>query len=142
MRWRAKPEVEFDRELSDLPPPLRRREFMMRVEAVIFAASAPVTRETLTTVIGSDCNLDQLIADISDELRSRPYELVAVAGGYQHRTRRGYAEVIRASGAVATPPVELAKWEQLALVAIAYFQPVTRAQVSNILGKPIRAAPT
>jgi segregation and condensation protein B len=137
MRWRAKPEVEFDRELSDLPPPLRRREFMMRVEAVIFAASAPVTRETLTTVIGSDCNLDQLIADISDELRSRPYELVAVAGGYQHRTRRGYAEVIRASGAVATPPVELAKWEQLALVAIAYFQPVTRAQVSNILGKPI-----
>ena len=54
MRWRAKPEVEFDRELSDLPPPLRRREFMMRVEAVIFAASAPVTRETLTTVIGSD----------------------------------------------------------------------------------------
>jgi hypothetical protein len=44
---RAKPKVQFDRELLDLPAPLRRREYMMRVEAVIFAASQPVTRETL-----------------------------------------------------------------------------------------------
>jgi segregation and condensation protein B len=67
---------------------MRRREFMMRVEAVIFAACQPVTRETLAAVTGSDCNLDLLIEDIRDELRSRPYELVDVAGGVQHRTRR------------------------------------------------------
>ena len=53
---------------SDLPAPLRRREYMMRVEAVIFAASQPVSRETLSAVIGSDCNLDLLIDDIRDEL--------------------------------------------------------------------------
>ena len=41
----------------------------MRVEAVIFAASQPVTRETLAALIGSDCNLDLLIADIRDELQ-------------------------------------------------------------------------
>jgi hypothetical protein len=29
-------------------------------------------RETLAAVIGSDCNLDLLIADIRDELRLRP----------------------------------------------------------------------
>ena len=68
---------------------------MMRVEAVIFAASQPVTRDTLAAVIGSDCNLDLLIADIRDELRLRPYELVDIAGGFQHRTRRAYGEVIR-----------------------------------------------
>jgi segregation and condensation protein B len=76
---RAKPKIDFDRALSDLPQPLRWREYMMRVEAVIFAASQPVSRETLSAVIGSDCNFDLLIADIRDELRSRPYELVDVA---------------------------------------------------------------
>ena len=88
MGRRAKPKINFDRELLDLPAPMRRREYMMRVEAVIFAASQPVSRETLSAVIGSDCNLDLLIADIRDELKSRPYELVDVAGGFQHRTRQ------------------------------------------------------
>jgi segregation and condensation protein B len=134
---RAKPKIDFDRALSDLPAPMRWREYMMRVEAVIFAASQPVSRETLSAVIGSDCNLDLLIADIRDELRSRPYELVDVAGGFQHRTRHAYAEVIRASGAVATPAVGLTVLEKLVLTAVAYFQPVTRSGLGDILGRNI-----
>jgi chromosome segregation and condensation protein ScpB len=137
MGRRPKPTAAFDRELADLPAPLRRREFMMRIEAVIFAASQPVLRETLAALIGSDCNLDHLIDDIRDELRTRPYELVAVAGGYQHRTRRVYADVIRASGTVATPAPALSATEGLVLTAIAYFQPVTRLDLGDILGKPV-----
>jgi hypothetical protein len=110
---RAKQKIDFDRALSDLPAPLRWREYMMRVEAVIFAASQPVSRETLSALIGSDCNLDLLIADIRDELKSRPYELVDVAGGFQHRTRHAYAEVIRASGTVASMGVALTALEKL-----------------------------
>jgi segregation and condensation protein B len=110
---------------------------MMRVEAVIFAASQPVSRETLSALIGSDCNLDLLIADIRDELRSRPYELVDVAGGFQHRTRRAYAEVIRASGTVAAKGVDLTQLEKLVLTAVAYFQPITRAGLGDILGRNI-----
>jgi segregation and condensation protein B len=139
MRRRAKTEEakEFDRELADLPEPLRRREYMMRIEAVIFAAARPVTRETLVAVVGSDCHLDSVIEDIRGELRSRPYELVEVAGGYQYRTRRALAEVIRAAGVVAAPPLELSPLEQLVLTTIAYFQPVTRLQVADVLGKPV-----
>jgi segregation and condensation protein B len=137
MGRRAKPKIDFDRELLDLPAPMRWREFMMRVEAVIFAASQPVTRETLAAVIGSDCNLDLLIADIRDELKSRPYELVDVAGGFQHRTRRAYGEVIRASGTVASKGVDLTALEKLVLTAVAYFQPVTRAGVADILCRNI-----
>jgi segregation and condensation protein B len=137
MGRRAKPKAEFDRELADLPAPLRRREFMMRIEAVIFAASKPVTRETLAAVIGRDGNLDHLIADIRDELKSRPYELVEVAGGFAHRTRRGYGEVIRASGAVAAKGIDLTALEQLVLTAVAYFQPVTRAGLADILSRNI-----
>jgi segregation and condensation protein B len=137
MGRRGKPKIDFDRELAALPPPLRWREYMMRVEAVIFAASHPVPRETLAALIGSDCNLDLLIADIRDELRARPYELVGVAGGFRHRTRRVYGEVIRASGTVAATGVDLSPLEQLVLTAIAYFQPVTRSGIADILGKPV-----
>jgi segregation and condensation protein B len=137
MGRRPKSKIDFDRELSDLPPVLRRREMMMRVEAVIFASSKPVLRETLSALIGSDCNLDHLIADIRDELRTRPYELVEVAGGYQHRTRPLYGAVIAASGVVASPAVDLSPLEKLVLTAVAYFQPVTRMGVADILGKPV-----
>jgi segregation and condensation protein B len=116
---------------------MRRREFMMRVEAVIFAASQPVTRETLAAVIGRDCNLDLLIDDIRDELKSRPYELVDVAGGFQHRTKRVYGEVIRASGAVAAKGVDLTELEKLVLTAVAYFQPITRSGLAGILCRNI-----
>ena len=85
----------FDRELEHLPPALRWREWMARVEAVIFAAPDPVSRETLLRVVGRDCNLDLIIDDIRAELADRPYELVRVAGGWQHRTRPSLAEAIR-----------------------------------------------
>jgi len=138
MGRRAKETRALDRELADLPPALRWREFMMRVEAVIFAASQPVKRETLAALIGSDCNLDQIIADIREELRSRPYELVEVAGGYQHRTRPRYGEVIRASGTVTTAPAaDLSRLEQLVLAVVGYFQPVTRVGIADVLGRPI-----
>ena len=93
----------LDRELVDLPAELRWRGDMgilMRVEAVIFASAEPVTRETLARVVGKDCSMDLLIEDLREELRSRPYELVSVAGGWQHRTRSAYAPAIKAS---ATP---------------------------------------
>src|SRR6202020_1430641 len=32
--------------------------------------------------VGQDCRFDGLIADIIQELRGRPYDLVQVAGGY------------------------------------------------------------
>ncbi len=133
---RRRPTPAFDRELAELPEPVRQREFMQRVEAVIFASPKPVPRETLASVIGSDCHLDEIIANIREELRARPYDLVAVAGGFQHRTRPVHADVIRASIA-APPPVKLSPLEMLVLTAIAYLQPVTRMAIAELLGKPI-----
>ena len=78
----------LDTELEHLPAELRWREWMGRVEAVIFAASTPVSREVLTKAVGKSCNIDLLIDDIREELRGRPYELVEVAGGWQHRLKR------------------------------------------------------
>ena len=77
----------LDPDLAELPREARWREWMGRVEAVIFATAESVPREVLTRLVGPDCRLDELIGDIQDELRARPYELVFVAGGWQHRTR-------------------------------------------------------
>jgi segregation and condensation protein B len=137
MGRRAKAEIEFDRDLRDLPEPLRCREFMMRIQAVIFASAQPVKREVLASVIGDDCNLDELLSLIGQELGGRPYEIARVAGGFQYRTRLGYGAVIRAASAGLSPQVKLSPMERLALTAIAYFQPVTRIEVGDIMGKPI-----
>ena len=130
-------EVLFDRELDHLPPEARWREWMNRVEATIFAASEPVDRETLAKIVGGACNLDLLIDDIREELRGRPYDLVAVAGGWKHLTRPAYADAIRAAIGGTTKSVDLPQSEVLVLMAIAYFQPVTRAELSTFFGKEV-----
>lgn len=73
----------LDRELDDLPAELRWREWMLRVEAVIFSASEPVSREVLARVVGQSCSIELLIDDLREELRDRPYDIVAVAGGWR-----------------------------------------------------------
>jgi segregation and condensation protein B len=121
------------------PHEARWRAWMGRVEAVIFASPTPVPRETLAALVGPECRLDELIADIQDELRARPYELAFVAGGWQHRTRPRYANAIRSLGRVnkdASAPA-LTATENLVVTAIAYLQPVTRAELSRLLGKEV-----
>ncbi|TNM60244.1 SMC-Scp complex subunit ScpB [Aliirhizobium smilacinae] len=128
----------FDRELEDLPAEMRWREWMMRVEAVIFASAEPVSRETLARVVGRDCSIDLLVDDLIEELRDRPYELVSVAGGWQHRTRSRFAETIRASSAPTRGgAAALSEFEAMVLMAVGYFQPVTRGELGKIFGREV-----
>jgi segregation and condensation protein B len=137
MGRRASPSVLLDTELDDLPRELRWRVWMGRVEGVIFAAPKPVTREVLARVVGKGCNLEALIEDIRAGLADRPYELVAVAGGWQHRTRKDYADAIRSAAGVEDRALDLSKLETMVLAAIAYFQPATRRELSNLLGREV-----
>lgn len=138
MARRPRSPEPFDLELADLPPELRWREWMGRVEAVIFASPSPIGREVLAKVVGRQCNLDLIIEDIREELRGRPYDLVSVAGGWQHRTKRGFADAIRAATGFGTQEAKpLSQSESLALMAIAYFQPITRGELGKIFGKEV-----
>ncbi len=127
----------FDRELDHLPPEVRWREWMNRVEATIFAASEPVSREVLTRIVGKTCSIDLLIDDIREELRGRPYDLVAVASGWKHLTRPAYADAIRTAVGSSERAVDLTQSEVLVLMCIAFFQPITRAELSSFFGKEI-----
>jgi segregation and condensation protein B len=137
MARRPKLPAELDVELADLPAALRWRTFMGRIEAILFAAPAPVTREALARVVGRDCHLDRLIADLRAELRDRPYELVPAAGGFQLRTKTTFADAIRAATGQGDQRRELSRAETLVLAAIAYYQPITRGELSQFFGKEV-----
>jgi chromosome segregation and condensation protein ScpB len=138
-RKRREQEPLFDPELAELPDGARWREWLCRVEAAIFASPAPLPREALAKIVGKNCNLDDLLSDIRDELRARPYELVHVAGGWQLRTKSRYAGAIRAldNGAGDGGPPELTPTELLTVTTIAYLQPATRGELSRLVGKEV-----
>ena len=122
-----------------MPPAARWREWMLRVEAAIFASQKPVAREALVRLVGESCRFDDLIADLIHELRGRPYDLTLVAGGYALRTKTRFAPAIRAAhpGRAADDITELTRTETFALTAIAYLQPVTRGEISRLAGREI-----
>jgi segregation and condensation protein B len=127
----------FDTDLIELPDELRWRHWMGRVEAVIFASPKPVSREVLARVVGQDCNLDLIIDDIRAELVGRPYDMVAVAGGWQHRTRKGFSDAIRTAADLGDQLRPLSQSEMLVLTTIAYHQPITRAELSEFTGREV-----
>jgi len=129
--------ADLDVELAHLSAELRWREWMGRIEAVVFASDQPVTRETLARLVGRACPLDQLVDDIRAELRSRPYDLVKIGGGYALRTRARHASAIRAAFAIDPEARGLSKLEAGVLAAIAYEQPVTRAALCERFGREI-----
>jgi segregation and condensation protein B len=138
-RRRQEGDEPLDVTLLDLPPAARWREWMLRVEAAIFASAKPVPREALVRLVGQDCRFDDLIADLTHELRGRPYDLTLVAGGYALRTKTRFAPAIRAvhPGRGGDAVGELTKTETFALTAIAYLQPVTRGEISKLAGREI-----
>ena len=130
-------EPEFDRELSELPPELRWREWMRRIEAVLFASASPVPREDLARVVGQAVSVDLLIEDLSADLEGRAFEIAQVAGGWMFRTRVAFAPAIRAAADVGGQLLDLSDFDVAVLAAIAYHQPISRDGLKDIFGKDI-----
>jgi segregation and condensation protein B len=127
----------FDRELYDLPPELRWREWMGRIEAVLFASASPVGRDDLAHVVGEGASVETLIDDIQAELLGRPYELAEVAGGWMFRTRAQFADAIKAAADLGDQPLAFTEMEMAVLCAVAYHQPIDRAGLADIFGKEV-----
>ena len=63
--------TDLDRELEDLPQELRWREWMRRIEAVLFASATPVPSEDLARVVGKGVSVELLIDDLIADLEGR-----------------------------------------------------------------------
>ncbi|MCB1330031.1 MAG: SMC-Scp complex subunit ScpB [Maritimibacter sp.] len=130
-------EAALDREPADLPPELRWREWMRRVEAVLFASATSVAREDLARVVGQGVSVDLLVEDLAADLEGRAFEIARVAGGWMFRTRAAYAPAIRAAADVGEQVLDLSEFDVAVLAAIAYHQPIDRDGLKDIFGKEI-----
>ena len=127
----------LDRELSDAPQEERWREWLRRIEAVLFASATPVSREDLSRVVGQGVSVELLIEDLSADLEGRSFEIARIADGWVLRTRAIYASAIREAANVSHQLLDLNEFDVAVLAAVAYHQPVTRDGLKDIFGKEI-----
>ena len=127
----------LDRELDDLPPELRWREWLQRIEAVLFASSMPVAEKDLACVVGQGASIKALLEDLTADLEGRSFEIVSVQDGWMFRTRTEYAPAIRAAANVKDQLLDLNEFDVAVLAAVAYHQPITRDGLKEIFGKSI-----
>lgn len=106
------------------------------LEAVLFVAEHPVPAQELAQVLElSSVRIDELLSDLDHQLKARESGLVlkSVAGGwrlYSHPDAYPYLE--RFSTSATSRKLSSAAIETLAVVA--YRQPVSRSQISEIRG--------
>jgi len=134
---RDRSEPDLDRELPDVPPELRWREWMRRIEAVLFASASPVSREDLARVVGQGVSVELLVEDLVADLEGRAFEIAQVTGGWMFRTRVAYAPAIRAAADVGDQLLDLSEFDVAVLAPIAYHHPITRDGLKDIFGKEL-----
>jgi segregation and condensation protein B len=107
------------------------------LEAIIYAADEPATIEQLAAALGEEkivvqTSLDELVASYAAE--ERGIEIRAVAGGHKMYTKPQHHDVVRRFIKGLRPPLRLSMPALETLAVIAYKQPVTGPEISEIRG--------
>ncbi len=107
------------------------------LEAIIYAADEPATIEQLAKALGEEklavqASLDELVASYAAE--ERGIEMRAVAGGYKMYTKPQQHDVVRRFIKSLRPPLRLSMPALETLAVVAYKQPVTSPEISEIRG--------
>jgi len=133
-----------------------------KLEAIIYAADDPVTLDQIAAVLKDDLQAEQTVVEINaprdtdeknkakqdearvraliDELISdyassdRGMEIREVAGGYRMSTKPEHHDLIRAFAKSLKSPMRLSLQALETLAVIAYKQPVTAPEISEIRG--------
>jgi segregation and condensation protein B len=107
------------------------------LEAIIYAADEPATLDQLAAALAEEkllvqSALDELVASYATD--SRGIEVRAVAGGYKMYTKPQHHDVVRRFIKSLRPPLRLSMPALETLAVIAYKQPVTAPEISDIRG--------
>lgn len=121
-----------------------------KVEAVIYAAETPVTIDHITELLSDSVSAETGVsepAEIKSRIRATVEELAAeyaaadrameirsIAGGYRMATKPEHHDVVRAFAKSLKPPIRLSLPALETLAVIAYKQPVTVPEISEIRG--------
>jgi segregation and condensation protein B len=116
-----------------------------KVEAIIYAAETPITVDQIVDLVkesepGEAAELrsnvraavEELIAEYATE--DHGIELRQIAGGYRMSTKPEQHDVVRAFAKSLKPPIRLSLPALETLAVIAYKQPVTVPEISEIRG--------
>src|SRR5712691_5875482 len=120
-----------------------------QLEAIIYAAETPITLEQMTQLVketviaegaADDAEMKSRVRSCLEELvgeygsPSHGIEIRQVAGGYRMSTKPEQHEVVRAFAKSLKPPIRLSLPALETLAVIAYKQPVTVPEISEIRG--------
>jgi segregation and condensation protein B len=119
-----------------------------KLEAIIYATETPITLDQIVRLVkdsvisdGADdaeiksrvrAELEELIADYA--AADRGVEIRQVAGGYRMSTKPEQHDMVRAFAKSLKPPIRLSLPALETLAVIAYKQPVTVPEISEIRG--------
>ena len=129
----AEPDTEEGAEIETeaAAEPAARPEHFRLLEAVLFAASAPVDEKTLAARMPEGVDVKQALRDLQMEFAPRGVNLVRINGKWTFRTAPDLSWLLTKE---ATVPKKLSRAAVETLAVIAYHQPVTRAEVEEIRG--------
>ena len=117
---------------------MRWAEWKARLEAVLFAMPEPATREVLARVVGRGCALDLLLDDLKQDFYARdPTSSSRRGKAHAANQGRAFGSAIRAAFGISAEARTLTKLEAGVLMAIAYYQPITRAELTEMFGRDI-----
>lgn len=106
------------------------------LEAILFAASAPLDEKTIALhmargPVGEGADVPALVAMLREQFASRGVEIIEIGGRFSLRTAADLADYLKTE---TVKPVKLSRAMSEVLAIIAYHQPVTRAEVETIRG--------
>ena len=108
-----------------------RAQQLRLVEALLFAAAAPLDEAGLARYFEDGADVGMLLHELSESYAGRGVNLVQLAGGWAFRTAPDLAAKLRVERPVAR---KLSRAAVETLAVIAYHQPVTRAEIEEIRG--------
>ena len=108
-----------------------RAQQLRLVEALLFAAAAPVDEEALARHLDDMADIPELLGELAERYGRRGVNLVRLAGGWAFSTAPDLAPKLRIERPVVR---KLSRAAVETLAVIAYHQPVTRAEIEEIRG--------
>ncbi len=106
-------------------------ETAREIEALLFAASGPLTVDDLVKRLPEGADIEGGLAELSGLYEGRGVVLASVAGGWRFQTAEDLAWLMTEE---RDEPRRLSKAAQETLAIIAYHQPVTRAEIEAVRG--------
>ena len=124
-------------ETEDKPGPAADTQIKAVLEAIVYVTEEPLTKAQIAIALGQPPELiEKLLAELANEYEKPEHGLTIrqVAGGYKMATKPEHHEAVRAFVKSLKPPLKLSLAALETLAVIAYKQPITTPEVTEIRG--------